>query len=66
VAEIYPARAMLEMAVDAGLPIALSSDAHLPTQLGYGYEQAVKLLEDCGVKEICVFERRARRLEPLG
>src|SRR5204863_215307 len=30
VAEIYPARAMLEMAVDAGLPIALSSDAHLP------------------------------------
>jgi histidinol-phosphatase (PHP family) len=66
VAEIYPARAMLEMAVDAGLPIALSSDAHLPTQLGYGYEQAVKLLEDCGVKEICVFEGRTRRLEPLG
>jgi histidinol-phosphatase (PHP family) len=66
VAEIYPARAMLEMAVDAGLPIALSSDAHLPTQVGYGYEQAVKLLEDCGVREICVFEGRVRRLEPLG
>jgi histidinol-phosphatase (PHP family) len=66
VAEIYPARAMLEMAVEAGLPIALSSDAHLPTQLGYGYEQAVALLEDCGVREICVFEGRARRLEPLG
>jgi histidinol-phosphatase (PHP family) len=66
VREIYPARGMLEMAVDAGLPIALSSDAHLPAQIGYEYEQAVALLQDCGVKEICVFERRARRLEPLG
>jgi histidinol-phosphatase (PHP family) len=66
VAEIYPARAMLEMAVDAKLPIALSSDAHLPTQVGSGYEQAVSLLTDCGVREICVFERRVRRLEPLG
>ncbi len=64
--EIYPARPMLEMAVDAGVPIALSSDAHVPDQLGFGYEQAIKLLEDCGVKEIAVFERRERRLEPLG
>jgi histidinol-phosphatase (PHP family) len=66
VREIYPARAMLEMAVDAGLPIALSSDAHLPAQIGFEYEQAVELLGDCGVKEICVFDKRARRLEPLG
>ena len=27
--ELYPAPALLEMAVDAGLPIALSSDAHV-------------------------------------
>jgi histidinol-phosphatase (PHP family) len=66
VGEIYPARAMLEMAVDAGVPISLSSDAHRPEHLAYGYEQAVKLLEDCGVKEIAVFEKRTRRLEPLG
>jgi histidinol-phosphatase (PHP family) len=66
VGEIYPARPMLEMAVDAGVPIALSSDAHTPEQLGFRYEDAVKLLQDCGVKEIAVFERRERRLEPLG
>ena len=66
VGEIYPARAMLEMAVDAGIPISLSSDAHRPEHLAYGYEEAVKLLEDCGVKEIAVFEKRTRRLEPLG
>jgi len=54
------------MAVDAGLPIALSSDAHVPDQVGYRYEDAVAALEAAGVTEICVFEGRQRRLEPLG
>jgi histidinol-phosphatase (PHP family) len=64
--ELYPAPALLEMAVDAGLPIALSSDAHVPDQLGYRYEQAVQVLRDAGVTELCVFERRQRRMEPIG
>jgi histidinol-phosphatase (PHP family) len=54
------------MVVDAGCPIALSSDAHEPEQLGFEYERAVELLHDAGVREIAVFERRERRLEPLG
>jgi histidinol-phosphatase (PHP family) len=66
VGELYPARAFLEMVVDAGCPIALSSDAHEPDQLGYRYEDAVAELEAVGVSELCVFERRARRLEPIG
>src|SRR4051812_32862540 len=66
VAEIYPSRAFLEMVVDAGNPIALSSDAHVPEQVGYGYDQALELLDSLGVTELSVFERRARRLEPIG
>ena len=66
IGEIYPARAFLEMAVDAGIPIALSSDAHRPDHLAFGYERAVELLTDCGVKEIAVFDKRERRMEPLG
>ena len=66
VGEIYPSRAFLEMAVDAGVPIALSSDAHVPEQLAFRYDDAVKLLSECGVRQLCVFERRARRPEPLG
>jgi histidinol-phosphatase (PHP family) len=66
VGEIYPAPAFLEMAVDAGTPLALSSDAHVPGQLGYEYERALELLGSFGVKEIAVFERRSRRMEPLG
>ena len=54
------------MCVEAGAAFALSSDAHLPEQVGFGYERAVEFLDDLGVEEICVFEGRRRRLEPLG
>jgi histidinol-phosphatase (PHP family) len=64
--ELYPAPALLEMAVDAGLPIALSSDAHVPDHIGYRYDDAVAALTDAGVTELCVFERRQRRMEPIG
>jgi histidinol-phosphatase (PHP family) len=66
VGEIYPAAPFLEMCLEAGRPVALSSDAHVPDQLGYEYERAVEWLSDLGVGELAVFERRARRLEPLG
>jgi histidinol-phosphatase (PHP family) len=66
VREIYPSRPFLEMCLDAGNPIALSSDAHVPDQLGYGYEHALELLDDLGVRELAVFERRQRRMEPIG
>jgi histidinol-phosphatase (PHP family) len=66
VGEIYPARALAEMCVDAGAEFALSSDAHSPDQVGYGYDQAIELLGSLGVDRICVFEGGERRLEPLG
>ncbi|MFI5004158.1 MAG: histidinol-phosphatase [Solirubrobacterales bacterium] len=64
--EIYPAPAFLEMCLEAGAPVALSSDAHRPEDVGADYEQALELLERLGVDELCVFERRTRRLEPIG
>lgn len=66
VGEMYPAPAFLEMALEAGAPIALSSDAHRPKDIGADYGQACELLERMGVTELCVFERRARRSEPIG
>jgi histidinol-phosphatase (PHP family) len=64
--EMYPARAFLEMCVDAGVPVALSSDAHCPEDVGADYDQALELLASVGVSELCVFECRQRRLEPIG
>jgi histidinol-phosphatase (PHP family) len=66
VGEIYPAADFLRWCLEAGCPVALSSDAHVPDQLGYRYQDAVELLEGLGVRELCVFERRRRRLEPIG
>jgi histidinol-phosphatase (PHP family) len=54
------------MIVDAGNPIALSSDAHTPEQLGFEYDQALELLSDVGVTEIAVFEHRNVTLQPIG
>jgi histidinol-phosphatase (PHP family) len=63
--EIYPAPAFLEMCLEAGAPVALSSDAHRPEDVGADYEQAKELLDKAGVEELCVFEGRARRLERI-
>ncbi len=64
--EIYPAGAFLSMCVEADVPLALSSDAHRPEDVGADYERALELLQELGVEELCVFERRVRRLEPIG
>ena len=67
VGELYPARAFLEMVLDAGNPIALSSDAHTPEDLGRDYDQALRAARRRSAsRELAVFERRERRLEPIG
>jgi histidinol-phosphatase (PHP family) len=64
--ELYPAPAFLEMVLDAGNPITLSSDAHTADELGFRYDEALEALDRLGVGEVAVFEGRERRLEPLG
>ncbi len=66
VAELYPSRSFLEGCLEAGAPLALSSDAHVPEQIGFGYPAALELLDSLGVRELAAFDRRARRLEPIG
>jgi histidinol-phosphatase (PHP family) len=66
VGELYPALPYLEMVLEAGCPIALSSDAHEPGQLGFRYEEALERLDELGVRELAVFERRRRSTEPIG
>lgn len=66
VGELYPSRAFLEMCIDAGCPVALSSDAHVPGDVARDYDRALELLDGVGVRELAVFERRERRLEPIG
>jgi histidinol-phosphatase (PHP family) len=65
VKELYPSRAFLEMCLEAGAPVALSSDAHVPQDVGADYEPALELLGQLGVDQLCVFEHRERRLEAI-
>jgi histidinol-phosphatase (PHP family) len=65
VGELYPARGFAEMCIEAGASFSLSSDAHRPEEIGFGYDRAIGFLDSLGVAEICVFERRRRRLAPL-
>jgi histidinol-phosphatase (PHP family) len=66
VGELYPAPSFAALCAEAGIPFALSSDAHLPEQVGFGYDRALELLDSLGVGEICLFEGRERRLVPVG
>jgi histidinol-phosphatase (PHP family) len=66
VGERYPASPFLAMCLEAGCPIALDSDAHVPEHVGFEYESTVAWLAEQGVRELSVFERRERRLEPIG
>jgi histidinol-phosphatase (PHP family) len=65
VGEIYPSPAFAEMCVEAGAEFALSSDAHAPDQVGFGYEKALEFMNELGIDRICAFDRRQRRTEPL-
>jgi len=66
VGEIYPSAELLGMLVGEGKRVTLSSDAHEPEHLGFGYDRAVEQLTNAGVERICVWERRQAREEPLG
>jgi histidinol-phosphatase (PHP family) len=66
VGELYPSRQFAEMCVEAGASFALSSDAHLPEQIGFEYDRAVQFMDELGIGELCVFEQRQRSLAPLG
>jgi len=66
VGEVYPDRALLEMCLEAGRPVSLSSDAHVPEDVGHAYKPTLEWLAEIGVSEVAVYERRELRLEPLG
>jgi histidinol-phosphatase (PHP family) len=66
VAELYPAADFATLCVEVGAAFALSSDAHLPEDVGRDYDRAVRTMRSWGIEEIAVFEGRHRRLEPLG
>jgi histidinol-phosphatase (PHP family) len=61
VKELYPSDELLEMILDEKIDLTLSSDAHSPEQVGFGYEKALEKLKEFGVNELCYFENKQKR-----
>jgi histidinol-phosphatase (PHP family) len=60
--EIYPSRALLELAFREGVPITFGSDAHAVEEVGAGLDQAVALARAVGYTHRCRFSGRRREL----
>jgi len=66
VGEIYPSLTILKEMKLRGIPIALSSDAHDPVEVGAAYDRSISLVRSVGYESIVVFDQRKRREVPLG
>ncbi|MCW5550817.1 MAG: histidinol-phosphatase HisJ family protein [Verrucomicrobiae bacterium] len=56
--EIYPSRALLELAFQHNLPITFGSDAHAPTEVGLNFAEAIQLAHAVGYRESGRFRQR--------
>jgi histidinol-phosphatase (PHP family) len=65
VQKMYPAPDFLKACYAAKVPIALSSDAHRPEDVGADYDTAVAYIREAGYQEICTFENRVRNFALL-
>lgn len=61
VGELYPHPDLLRAARDAGIPITLASDAHMPERVGAWFPEAIAAARTAGYDGYLVFERRTAR-----
>jgi histidinol-phosphatase (PHP family) len=63
--EIYPSPRFLQMFHDAGVPVTLASDGHVPEQAGWGHGEVVAAARAAGYVSRLSFDRRRRTPVPL-
>ena len=59
--ETYPSKQLLELAFEMGIDITFGSDAHSIDQVGFMYENALKLAKEIGFKNCISFEQRDKK-----
>ncbi|MFN3412499.1 MAG: histidinol-phosphatase HisJ family protein [Thermoanaerobaculum sp.] len=65
VGEDYPSPSLLQRLVAAKVPLVLSSDAHAPEDVGFGFSEIIPRLKQLGVSEVFFFRRRQPVTLPL-
>lgn len=63
--EQYPAMPVLRMAREAGIPLAINSDAHAPEELGRDFDRAILLAREAGYAELASFDKKRIILHPI-
>jgi histidinol-phosphatase (PHP family) len=66
VREYYPAPDLLRACQERDVPLVISSDAHAPTEVGWGFADAARHAVEVGWRQVAFFEGRRRHLGPLG
>jgi histidinol-phosphatase (PHP family) len=59
-AEVYPSPRFLQMFHDAGVPVTLASDGHVPEEAGWGHDEVVAAARAAGYVSRLSFDRRRR------
>ncbi|AHF91581.1 histidinol phosphate phosphatase HisJ family [Opitutaceae bacterium TAV1] len=59
--EMNPGPQQLQMMAERGIPVVIGADAHRPQRVGASYEEALRLLEAAGYREVSWFLDRKRR-----
>jgi len=60
VKEAYPSDELLEMILNEGIDITLSSDAHSPEEVGYKLYETIEKIKNLGVNELAYFKNREK------
>lgn len=58
VGELYPNEKLLDFLKDKKTPLTLSSDAHNPEDVGYKFDEVLKILKEKGYKKLITFNKR--------
>lgn len=61
VAELYPSAAFLAALGRAGVPATMGSDAHVPAEVGFGFDASRAALQAAGYRSVVYFENRLPR-----
>lgn len=65
VQEVYPNPLLLQECCQRGVPLVISSDAHKPEEVAWGFAGAREIARQAGYSQVARFEGRRRFFEPL-
>jgi len=65
VGELSPSPDLIREAAQLAIPLTVTSDAHRPEDIAYGFDGVYRLLEELGVRETMYYTDRTPVIVPL-